>query len=153
MYYFGQMQLVSLRWRSQFSRNALTKHSEYCSLSATYFPTLTLSSISLCFPWMRKDRMSGESVCGKKEGLTNWLSYFHKIYVLLFRRQLLSLFSHISWKSECWWTRRKPLQRDLKDRGGLEKMDAHFKQFSFFDSSRVFPKRYSVDLNKSSVQK
>lgn len=77
MYYFGQMQSVSLQWRcctvfsghiSQFCRNALTKHSKYCSLSATYFPTLTLSSINLCFPWMRKDRMSGESVCGKKEG-------------------------------------------------------------------------------------
>ncbi len=58
---------LSLQWRcctvfsghiSQFCRNALTKHSKYCSLSATYFPTLTLSSINLCFPWMRKDRMS-----------------------------------------------------------------------------------------------
>ncbi len=73
---------LSLQWRcctvfsghiSQFCRNALTKHSKYCSLSATYFPTLTLSSINLCFPWMRKDRMSGESVCRKKEGRTNWI--------------------------------------------------------------------------------
>lgn len=37
------------------------------------FPTLTLSSINLYFPWMTKDRMSSGRVCEKKEGRTNWI--------------------------------------------------------------------------------
>lgn len=137
---------------SQFCRNALTKHSESFSLSTTYF-----SHSHFVIHKPGKTGWVPEEFAKRKKHEQTGLSYFRKIYVSLFRRHFLSLFSHISLTSKCWWTRRKPLQHELKDRGGLEKRrdlrDANFRQFSSFNISRVLSNLYSVDLNKLSVLK
>lgn len=124
---------------SQFCRNAHTKHSEYCSLSTTYFPHsyFVTHKPLLSLDDERQDEF--RKSLREKKGEQTELSYFRKIYVSLFRRHFLSLFSHISWTYKCWWTCRKPLQHELKNSGGMEKRgdrrDADFKQFSSFDIS------------------
>lgn len=142
---------------SQFCRNAHTKHSEFCSLSTTYFPhsDFVIHKPLLSLDDERQDEfrksLRKERRANKLDCLTSakymylvsadtFLAYFLISPERISADELAGNPCSMSWRTERDWKR--------KGNGGMPILSS-FHPLIF----QVFPKFYSVDLNESSVLK
>lgn len=141
---------------SQFCRNAHTKHSEYCSLSTTYFPHSYFVThkplLSLDDERQDEFRKSLREKWANKLYCLTSAKYMYLFSADTFLAYFLISPEHISadelagnpcsmsWRTVGEWKR--------EGIGGMPILSS-FRPLIF----QVFPKLYSVDLNKSSVLK